>query len=142
MSRYCTSFPQTALGRHIPRTAFPTGREKSGEICQIRESNMPPAGRGTHINHIPHACMLSTTLTEPYSSPLLFMARYRPLSTPRMLTSPTARLMNSRIPAHKHIESIHLTKCLLRIYIAAQLKIFFLLSNWTLNLWEEKKKET
>lgn len=37
-------------------------------------------------------------LTDPYSSPLLFMARYRPLSTPLMLTSPTARLMNSKIP--------------------------------------------
>lgn len=37
-------------------------------------------------------------LTDPYSSPLLFMARYRPLSTPLMLTSPTARLMNSKMP--------------------------------------------
>lgn len=40
-------------------------------------------------------------LTDPYSSPRSFIPRYRPESTPRMLISPTARLINSRIPTAK-----------------------------------------
>lgn len=36
--------------------------------------------------------------TDPQSSPLSFIPRQRPLSTPLILTSPTATLMNSRIP--------------------------------------------
>lgn len=53
-------------------------------------------------------------LTDPYSSPLSFIPKYRPESTPRMLISPTARLINSRMPRVKRVNAISITNIKLR----------------------------
>ncbi len=60
--------------------------------CCITQNNIQP------LVPVRRKCAI---LTDPYRSPLLFIPRYNPLSTPRMLTIPTARLMNSNIPVRK-----------------------------------------
>lgn len=124
-SRCCTSFLQTALWTHTQPSAFPKReREQQRLITQEQRGGwtMSKGYLKLHwncvINHVLGAayewnelcCMqvkeniwifLWWILTDPYSSPLLFIPRYNPLSTPRMLTIPTARLMNSNIPVRK-----------------------------------------
>lgn len=48
-------------------------------------------------------------LTEAYSRPLLFMARYRPEKSPLMATTPTSTAVISRMPGKSQEESINVS---------------------------------
>lgn len=52
-------------------------------------------------------CSLLMELTEAYSRPLLFMARYRPEKSPLMATTPTSTAVISRMPGKSQEGSIN-----------------------------------
>lgn len=51
-------------------------------------------------------CPLVMGLTEAYSRPLLFMARYRPEKSPLMATTPTSTAVISRMPGKSQEGSV------------------------------------
>lgn len=51
-------------------------------------------------------CPLAMGLTEAYSRPLLFMARYRPEKSPLIATTPTSTAVISRMPGKSQEGSI------------------------------------
>lgn len=53
-----------------------------------------------------YTCPLGMGLTEAYSRPLLFMARYRPEKSPLMATTPTSTAVISRMPGKSQEGSV------------------------------------